>query len=63
MLKTVVSKELCIGCEMCVDIAPKLYQMENDGKAAAIKGELSPEEYSGAAEAADACPTEAITSA
>jgi len=45
-MKTFVSKELCISCELCPDIAPDLYEMdEEDDKAIAIKDDdLSEEE-------------------
>ena len=61
-MKTSVSKELCIGCALCPSLAPELYEMEDDDKAAARKtGELSDQEAVDAKEAADSCPSDAIS--
>ena len=60
-LKNLVSKELCIGCELCPSLAPELYRMDDDGKAVSIKEDISSEERVDAKEAADSCPTNAIS--
>ena len=61
-MKTTVSKDLCIGCALCPSLSPDLYKMEKDDKAAAIKtGELDAKETIEAKEAADSCPTGAIS--
>ena len=60
-MKTIISKDLCISCELCPEIAPDLYTMDEDGKAVAIiEDELSDEEVDLAMEAVDNCPTGAI---
>lgn len=60
-MKTSVSKETCIGCELCPSLSPDLYRMDPDGKASAIKqGDLSEQEGIEAHEAADSCPVDAI---
>lgn len=60
-MKTSVSKELCIGCELCPSLSPELYQMDPDGKAFALKqGDLTELEGIEAHEAADSCPVDAI---
>ena len=61
MIKTVVSKQLCISCGLCPSVAPELYKMDVDDKAIAFKSEnLSPQEAIDANEAADSCPVNAI---
>lgn len=60
-MKTRLDKGLCIGCELCTDIAPRIYRMDSDGKAMALKSELDADDGELAAEAADGCPTDAIS--
>ena len=61
-MKTIVSKDLCISCELCPAIAPDLYKMDDDDKAIVLKeDDLSQQELIDANEAADSCPTNAIT--
>lgn len=56
-----VLKSLCIGCGLCPEIAPDLYRMDDDdGKAAAVKSEISEKEAASANEAAVSCPVNAI---
>ena len=58
-MKVSVDKETCIGCGLCVDTAPEVFEM--DGDVAVAKAEEVP---AGAEESckegADACPVEAI---
>jgi len=60
----------CIGCNSCVEIAPQLFQMDEDGIAVLLHkttthgpfevGEVFDEDASDAAEAAEACPVQII---
>ncbi|MCL1917437.1 MAG: ferredoxin [Peptococcaceae bacterium] len=55
-----VSKGLCIACELCPDICPEVFEMQEDGLAGMIVTEI-PDDYEEAVqEAADNCPSEAI---
>ena len=49
----------CIGCSACVSNSPELFKM-NDGKAAPVKAELSPEEETKAKQTEGICPVDAI---
>lgn len=60
-MKAVVDKDLCIGCELCASICPEVFTMDDDGLAVAIEDELDDALAESAQEAADSCPTEAIT--
>lgn len=61
-MKTYVSKDLCISCELCPSLSPALYKMDSDGKAVAIKSDnLTQQEGIEANEAADSCPSDAIS--
>jgi len=57
--KPVVDAEKCIGCGVCVSLAPGAFEMGPDGKSH-VKNpvEASDEEIQSAA---DSCPAQAIT--
>ncbi len=57
-MKPVVDQDLCIGCGLCANIAPDIFEMQDDGKAVAIVEETQDD---AAQEAADSCPTAAIS--
>ncbi|MBS3088787.1 ferredoxin [Candidatus Pacearchaeota archaeon] len=58
MPKIKVDKEKCIGCQLCTSICPKTFEMKDD-KAAAKKAAI--DKLTCEREAADSCPTEAIS--
>jgi len=53
-----IDPDLCTGCELCVETAPDVFQMEGD-VATVIDPEGAPEEE--IQETIDNCPVEAIT--
>ena len=58
-MKAVVDQELCIGCELCVQICQDCCQMESDK--AVVTGETCPEGAGDTCkEAAESCPVDAI---
>lgn len=59
-MKAVVDKEACIGCELCVDICPQVFSMDDDGLAIAIEEEIDESLIDSAKEAEESCPTDAI---
>ena len=59
-MKAVVDKDECISCELCPDICPEVFRMENDGKAVAYVDTVPAEAEATAQSAADSCPTSAI---
>jgi len=59
-VKAIVDQDLCIGCGMCASICPEVFEMADDGLAKAVS-EVTPELEASAQEAAESCPTEAIT--
>lgn len=52
--------ENCIGCGLCEGTCPAVFQLNNDGKAQAIEGEIPHGELGNAEEAMNNCPVEAI---
>lgn len=60
MAKTLkIDENTCIGCGLCVTLAPKTFRMDEDNKAEVINQAGDPEEK--IQEAIDSCPVTAIT--
>jgi ferredoxin len=57
-MKAKVDKEICIGCELCVQTCPEVFVMDPDGKARARA--VSAEHEASCKDAADQCPVTAI---
>ena len=55
----VVDADLCTGCELCVDIAPNTFELNDEGISEIIAPEGDDE--NAIQEAIDTCPTEAIS--
>jgi ferredoxin len=58
-MKATVDKDLCLGCGVCVDICPEVFQMEDD-KAVAKVAEVPAGAEGACQDAAQQCPVEAI---
>jgi ferredoxin len=59
-MKCKVDPDLCNGDEICVQVCPEVFEMEDDK--AVVKMDESPENLQDSVrEAADSCPSEAIT--
>lgn len=58
-MKVCVNRNDCIGCGLCADIAPGIFEV--DGGIAANIGEITDENKNSATEAADGCPVGAIS--
>lgn len=60
-MKAHVDKDICIGCGLCPSICPEVFDMDDDGKAVAIKPDVPKELEDGAKEGAENCPVNAIS--
>ena len=60
-MKPVVDRDLCIGCGLCEDTCPEIFQVRDDGYAYVIDESPYPELYSCARDGCESCPVEAIT--
>ena len=58
-MKVTVDEETCIGCEVCVDTCPEVFEMADD-KARAKANEVPRDVVESCREAAEKCPGEAI---
>lgn len=62
-MKVIVDQDLCIACGACIDIAPEIFDWNDEGLSQAIVDEVPEDKEDLAKEAIDSCPTEAIKEA
>ena len=60
-MKPHVDEDLCIGCAACEDLCPEVFRIEDDGLSHVIADEPRESMYGCVRDAADACPTGAIS--
>ncbi|MGH4125523.1 MAG: ferredoxin [Clostridium sp.] len=60
-MKAHVDKDTCIGCGLCPEVCPEIFQMEEDGKAVASLDEVAENLVSSAKDAEEQCPVAAIS--
>jgi len=58
-MKTKVDAELCVGCGLCVDTCPGIFEMKDD-KAVTKAETVSAENEECCKQSKDECPVEAI---
>ncbi len=58
-MKVKIDKELCIGCELCVQIAGDVFGIDVDDSAEVI-GEITEDNEDDVRDSIQNCPTEAI---
>lgn len=59
-MKAMVNEELCVGCELCVNTCPEVFQMQ-DGKAVVIADEVPEDAEESCKKSQEDCPVEAIS--
>jgi len=60
-MKVFLDQDACIGCGLCPDICPEVFEMIADEDVARAKVEsVPPAAEDGVREAADSCPVDAI---
>jgi ferredoxin len=59
-LKVKVDPDLCIACGACIDIAPEIFDWNDEGLSYATVDEVPEDKEESAKEAVESCPTEAI---
>lgn len=59
-MKACVDKDLCIGCGLCADTCPEVFELKEDK--AYVKVDVVPKELEDkVVEAKDSCPVDAIS--
>ncbi|MFQ5952973.1 MAG: ferredoxin [Candidatus Omnitrophota bacterium] len=59
-MKAVVDQDACIGCGVCAQVAPDVYEMQDD-KAVTKIAEIPEEKIEDAKNGAEQCPVDAIS--
>jgi ferredoxin len=59
-MKATVDKNLCLGCGICVDVCPEVFEMDDDNKAQAKVNPIPSEAEVSCRDAADQCPESTI---
>ncbi len=58
-MKVKVDAELCVGCGLCVNTSPEIFEMQDD-KAIIKSGTVPSEQEQSCQQSKDECPVEAI---
>ena len=61
MIKVVVDRDLCQDHGQCVFAAPQVFELDEEGKLVVLQEEVDESLRANVEEAADVCPTQAIT--
>ena len=61
MIRVVVDRELCQDHGQCVFAAPQVFELDEEGKLVVLQEEVDESLRANVEEAADVCPTQAIT--
>jgi ferredoxin len=59
-MKAYVDEDLCIGCGLCPDICPEVFEFGMKDVATVLVDEIPTDVEDSAKEAAESCPSEAI---
>ncbi|MBN1309758.1 MAG: ferredoxin [Chitinispirillaceae bacterium] len=60
-MKAIIDRETCIGCGICVETCPEVFELDNEGKARVKTEVVPPGNEESCGEAAVDCPVAAIT--
>ena len=61
MIRVVVDRDVCQDHGQCVFAAPQVFELDEEGKLVVLQEEVDESLRANVEEAADVCPTQAIT--
>ena len=61
MIKVVVDRDLCQNHGQCVFAAPQVFELDDEDELVVLQDEVGEDLRANVEEAADVCPTQAIT--
>jgi ferredoxin len=61
VIRVVVDREVCQNHGQCVFAAPQVFELDDDGELVQLQDEVGEDLRANVEEAADVCPTQAIT--
>lgn len=59
-MKAKVDRETCLGCGICIDLCPEVFESDDEGLAIVIVDAVPPELETTVQDAAEQCPEGAI---
>lgn len=60
-MKAIVDRDACISCSLCATICPEVFEMDDEDIAVVIADPVPSDQADSAREAAESCPTDAIS--
>ncbi len=60
-MKACVDQDICMGCELCANLCPAVFQMNTDNKSEVISNPVPADAETCCREAAASCPVDAIS--
>jgi len=60
-MKAVINRDECIGCGVCVDMVPSVFELGDDTIAVAKANPIPQADERACKDAAEACPVDAIS--
>ncbi|MBS3956371.1 MAG: ferredoxin [Clostridiales bacterium] len=60
-MRVLVDHDLCIGCGVCEETCPEVFQLRDDGLSHVIEANPGHELYGAIRDAEDMCPVDAIS--
>jgi ferredoxin len=60
-MRPIVDHDTCIGCELCAETCPAVFEIRDDGYSWVIDEDPPPERHDCVRESVEICPTSSIT--